>query len=175
MELLAELFQIILFFSAFKYKGLMFATVIAILFSLSKLIIFRINTGKYKIIQLVSFFCLLILGGISLICQKEIFIKWKLTLVYWILAIIFLITQIFGKKSIIEKLNNNTIELPKKILDLLGVLWILFFIFMGILNLYVAYYFDTNTWVNFKLFGTLGLMVLFVLLQSIFIYKFTKI
>ncbi len=175
MELLAELFQIILFFSAFKYKGLMFATVTAMLFSLCKLIIFRINTGKYKIVQLVSFFCLLILGGISLICKKEIFIKWKLTAVYWILAIAFLITQIFGKKSIIEKLNNNIIELPKKIWDLLGVLWILFFILMGILNLYVVYYFDTNTWVNFKLFGTLGLMILFVLLQAIFIYKFTKI
>lgn len=171
MELVAELLQVIIFFLAFKYKGLMFATLITVLFSLCKLIIFKINNGKYKISQLISFFSLLILGGASLICQKEIFIKWKLTAVYWIFAIIFLIAHIFGKQSIIEKINNiNKMELPKKICDLLSILWILFFILMGSVNLYVAYYFDTNTWVNFKLFGTLILMLLFLLLQGILVY-----
>lgn len=171
MELLAELLQIIAFFVAFKYKGLIFATVIAILFALVKLILFRINNGKYHMLQLTSFCSLLILGGISLICKKEIFIKWKLTVIYWILAITFLITHIYSKKSIIEKINStNGLELPKRVCDLLSIAWTLFFALMGGINLYIVYYYDTNTWVNFKLFGTLGLMLLFFILQGIYIY-----
>jgi len=172
MELLAEFFPILIFFGVFKLKGLMLATAAAMITAFIQLILTKIKTGQYKKMQLTSCFSLLIFGGIALICKKEIFIKWKPTAIYWVLAITFLTTHFFGKQSLIEKLNNNAIQLPKKIWNKLSILWVIFFILMGILNLYVVYFFDTNTWVNFKLFGTLGLTMLFIIFQAIFISKY---
>jgi intracellular septation protein len=173
MELLSEFFPILVFFCVFKWQGLMVATVAAIIATFVVLIITKIKTGKYKNMQLVSFFILLTLGSFALFCKKEIFIKWKPTAIYWILAVAFLITQLCGKQLLIEKINNNSIQLPKKIWNTLNILWIIFFILMGILNLYVVYFFDTNTWVNFKLFGTFGLTMLFIIFQIIFISKYS--
>lgn len=172
MELLTEFFPIVVFFCVFKLKGLMAATVAAMFASLIQLIITKIKTGKYKKMQITSFLSLIILGGFALICKKEIFIKWKPTAIYWILAITFLSTHLFGKQPLIEKINNNTIQLPKKIWNRLSILWIIFFFLMGTLNLYVVYYFDTDTWVNFKLFGTFGLTMLFIIFQAVFVSKY---
>lgn len=172
MELFAEFLPIIVFFCVFKSKGLMTATLVAIVASFIQLIITKIKTGKYKKMQLASFLSLVILGGFAIVCKKEIFIKWKPTAIYWILAITFLSTHFFGKQPLLEKLNNNTLQLPKKIWNRLSMSWVIFFVLMGILNLYVVYYFDTDTWVNFKLFGTFGLTMLFIIFQAIFISKY---
>jgi intracellular septation protein len=172
MELLYEFLPVSIFFCAFKLKGLMVATVAAIFATLILLIVTKIKTGKYKNMQIISFFSLVILGGFALVCKKEIFIKWKPTVIYWLLAITFLITQLLGKRPLIEKINSTSINLPKKIWNTLNILWAIFFILMGILNLYVVYFFDTNTWVNFKLFGTFGLTALFIIFQLIFISKY---
>ena len=72
-------------------------------------------------------------------------------------------------------MSNNTLQLPKKVWAKLNILWIIFFIFMGTLNLYIVYHFDTNTWVNFKLFGTLGLTTIFVVFQAIFLSKYLRV
>lgn len=172
MELLTEFFPVLIFFCVFKWKGLMSATVAGIVAAFIQLIITKIRIGKYKKMQVTSFFSLLILGGFALICKKEIFIKWKPTAIYWILAVAFLSTHLFGKQPLIEKLNNNAIQLPKKIWNRLSILWIIFFVLMGVLNLYVVYCFDTDTWVNFKLFGTFGLTIIFIIFQAVFISKY---
>lgn len=170
--MLYEILPVSIFFCAFKLKGLIVATFAAIFATLILLIVTKIKTGKYKNMQIISFFSLVILGGFALVCKKEIFIKWKPTVIYWLLAVTFLITQLLGKRPLIEKINNTSINLPKKIWNTLNILWAIFFILMGILNLYVVYFFDTNTWVNFKLFGTFGLTALFIIFQLIFISKY---
>ena len=174
MSLLADFFPILIFFVTYKWQGLMTATVAAIIVSFVQLIIVKIRTNKIQNIQLMSFLSLFILGSFALICKKEIFIKWKPTVIYWLLAVIFLGTHLFGKQPLLEKLSNNAIQLPKKIWATLSILWVIFFILMGIINLYFVYYFDTNTWVNFKLFGTLGLTTVFVVCQTIFLSKYFR-
>ena len=171
MNLLIDFFPIFIFFMAFKWKGLITATIATIIVSFIQLVIIKLKTNKIQKIQLISFFILLTLGSFAIICKKEIFIKWKPTVIYWTLAIVFLITPYFNTQSILEKISNNSIQLPTKIWNKLNILWAIFFIIMGILNLYVVYYFDTNTWVNFKLFGTLALTLLFVVCQAIFLAK----
>ncbi len=174
MSLLADFFPIFVFFCAFKLKGLMIATIAAIVVSFIQLVIVKIRTKKFQHLQVISFLSLLILGGFALICNKEIFIKWKPTAIYWLLAIIFLGSHLFSKQPLLEKLSNKTLQLPKNVWTKLNIMWIIFFIFMGILNLYVVYYFDTNTWVNFKLFGTLGLTTIFIVFQAVFLSKYLR-
>jgi len=175
MSLLVDFFPIVIFFGVFKWKDLMAATIAAMLVSFIQLIITKIKTNKFQYLQLISFLSLFILGSFALVCKKEIFIKWKPTAIYWLLAIIFLGTHIFNKQPLLEKLSNNTLQLPKKVWAKLNILWIIFFIFMGTLNLYIVYHFDTNTWVNFKLFGTLGLTTIFVVFQAIFLSKYLRV
>ena len=172
MGLITEFLPIVIFFGAYKLYGIMMATVAAIIETLGLLITTKVKTGQYKNMQLISLGSLMVLGGLALISKKEIFIKLKPTVIYWLLAVSFLSTHFFGKQLLIEKLGSNSVQLPKKIWHKLSILWILFFITMGCINIYVVYYFDTDTWVNFKLFGTLGLTILFVVPQSLFIYKY---
>lgn len=172
MNLLIDFFPILVFFIVFKLKGIIAATIAAIIVSFIQLVIIKITTNQIPKIQSISFLILLILGGSAIICKKEIFIKLKPTVIYWVLATIFLITHYLSKKSILEKISNNAIKLPAKIWDKLNIIWAIFFILMGILNLYVVYCCDTNTWVNFKVFGTLGLTLLFVVCQTCFLAKY---
>ena len=119
----------------------------------------------------ISFGLILILGGATLFFHNPSFIKWKPTAIYWVSAVVFLGTTIVGKKPLIQRMIDGNIELPQKIWVRLNVAWALFFCLIGALNLYVAYYYDTNTWVNFKLFGCTGLTLIFVFIQAMYITR----
>ena len=106
--------------------------------------------------------------------RDETFIKWKPTILYWLFAIVFLVSNRFMKKNLVKAMMGQQVELPAAMWQRLNLWWILFFSAMGCLNLIVAYQFDTDTWVNFKLFGGLGLMVLFVLGQAVYLSKHMK-
>lgn len=171
LRLLFDFLPIGLFFIAYKYFNLMIATQVAIAASLVQLIWLRISTGKYQKVNLISFLSILILGGATLLLKNDIFIKWKPTAVYWALALALLFSQLFTTKPILQRLGEASIQLPIRIWRQLNMLWCIFFTALGIINLYVVYNFSTSAWVNFKLFGTLGLTVLFVVLQSLYIAK----
>ena len=115
---------------------------------------------------------ILVLGGLTLIFHNPWFIKWKPTVIYWLSAIIILFTASFNSKSLIQKLMENNIQLPAKIWKRLNYSWVIFFILMGSLNIYIAYHFDTNTWVNFKLFGGSGCLIIFILIQAFFLTRY---
>lgn len=175
IKILLDFLPIALFFAAYKFFNIMIATQVAIAASLLQLIWLKITTGKVQTANLISFLSILILGGATLLLKNEIFVKWKPTVVYWALATGFLISQLVGNKPIIQRIGENNVNLPKRIWRQINVLWIGFFICLGFLNLYVAYYFSTAVWVNFKLFGALGLTILFILLQSIYMAKHTQL
>ena len=176
MQLLFDFFPILLFFLAFKLSNsISIATFIAILSTLVQLFWYRFKNGKYNKTHIISFFSILILGGATIMLNNELFIKWKPTVVYWILALLFLGSQYLGKKSIMEMLIEKNIKLPQKKYDQLNKIWALFFLFIGSLNLYVVYNFSTNTWVNFKLFGILGITCIFIIIQSIFMARHVKL
>jgi len=106
--------------------------------------------------------------------QDEMFIKWKPTVINWLFAVAFIGSQFIGKKSIIQRMMGDHMVLPANIWLHLNIAWTLFFIALGFANLYVVYNFDTATWVNFKLFGLLGLTFAFVIAQSLYVARFIK-
>lgn len=171
MKLLFDFLPILLFFIAYKAGGIYVATAIAIFASLVHVIWTRIKDHRFDLTQLITLGVITLLGGATLIFKNELFIKWKPTAVYWTLALVFLISQYLGAKPIIQRLGEHNVSLDRGRWQKLNFSWVLFFTLMGFTNLYVVHYFDTDTWVNFKLFGTLGLTFIFILLQAVYIAR----
>jgi intracellular septation protein len=171
MKLLFDFLPIFLFFITYKIYGIYAATAVAIGGSLIQVTFQRIKYKRFESMHLITFFSILLLGGATLLMHNEIFIKWKPTILYWLLAILFLGSSIIGKKPILQRLMEANIQLPLPIWRKLNLSWSIFFLLLGCANLYVVYHFTTNTWVNFKLFGTLGLTILFVIAQSLYMAK----
>lgn len=113
----------------------------------------------------------LVLGGLTLYFHDERFIKWKPTLVYWLMALGFLITEIVLKRKMLRQMMGGQMDAPDAVWRNLGWAWVLFFAAMGVLNLYVAFNFSTDVWVNFKMWGSLGLTLVFTLAQGVYLNK----
>ena len=169
MKFLFELFPIILFFIAYKFKGIFFATAVAIIASVIQIAVAYFRSKKVEPMMWISLAVILVFGSATLIFRNEVFIKWKPTILYWIFAgIIFTLKFVF-KKNTMQGLLEKQIKLPGEIWERLNTSWGVFFAALGAVNLFVAYKFSTATWVNFKLFGIMGLVFLFAILQSIFL------
>lgn len=171
MKLLFDFFPIILFFIGFKLFGIYNATAIAMVASIIQVAAYRLRQGHYEKIHLISLAIIMVLGGATLFFHNPWFIKWKPTGIYWITALIFLGSCHIGERSLIEKMMDGNINLPKIIWKRLNYAWTLFFIVMGSANLYVAYNYSTDAWVNFKLFGCAGFTLVFVFLQALYLTK----
>lgn len=174
MKFLFDFFPIALFFIAFKMGDIYLATMTAIVASVVQVLWSRYKTGRFEKLPLITLGTIVILGGATLFFRNELFIKWKPTALYWLLALTLLISQFIGKKPLMQRLLEQNIALPAKIWQQLNLSWTLFFATMGVANLYVVYHFDTNTWVNFKLFGTMGLTLVFILIQGLYMTKYFK-
>lgn len=171
MKFLFEFFPILLFFLAYKLGDIYLATSTAIIASLVQVGWSRYSKGHFEKMPLVTLGTITLLGGATLLLRDEMFIKWKPTAIYWVFAVAFLISHFVGKKPLLQRTLEHTINLPSKIWTQLNLSWIAFFTLLGGANLYVVYHFDTDTWVNFKLFGTLGLTLLFVIAQGIYMAR----
>lgn len=174
MRLLFDFLPIAAFFVVYKFYGLYVATAAAILISLVQVISYWVKHRSLPSIQLISLILILLFGGSTLLFHNELFIKWKPTVLYWLLAFIALISHYVGKKPLIQHLLETNITLPNSVWSSLNRNWFIFFMLMGGINLWVAYSFDTNTWVNFKLFGFLGITFLFILLQAIYLSRYIQ-
>ncbi|MBS0359462.1 MAG: septation protein A [Proteobacteria bacterium] len=171
MKLLFDFFPILLFFIAFKMYGIYMATGIAIAASIIQVVVFWLKNRRIENIHLITFAIIVVLGGATLLLHNEMFIKWKPTAINWGLALAFLVSHFIGKKNLVQKMMDKNIDLPETIWKRLNIVWITFFTILGFANLYVVYNYDTNTWVNFKLFGVLGVTVLFVIIQAIYLSR----
>lgn len=171
MKLLFDFFPIVLFFLAYKFFDIYYATAIAMAASCAQVIFFRLKHQRYEKLHLASLALILVLGGATLFFHNPWFIKWKPTGIYWLSSLVFLGSNFIGTKPIIQKMMDGNVHLPNKIWRRLNYAWALYFMVMGTLNLYVAYHFTTNVWVNFKLFGGAGFMLIFVLLQAVYLTK----
>ncbi len=175
MAFLLDFLPIALFFCAYKFIDIYAATVTAIVATFILLLWSKWRTKQYQKTHVISFLIILFLGGTTLILHDDIFIKWKTTAVYWIFSIIFFGSIILKKKSIMKYLtSSSSIQLPNKVWRQLDLSWATFFLLLGCANLYVVYNFSTDTWVNFKLFGTLGLTFTFITCQCIYMFKFIQ-
>jgi intracellular septation protein len=171
MKLLFDIFPIIIFFICYKIYGIYTATAVAMFASVLQVALFRIREKRYEKMHLFSLALIMVLGGATLFFHNPSFIKLKPTGIYWLSALAFIGSNFIGKKTLIQKMIDGNITLPQHIWNRLNLLWAIFFILMGIINLYVAYYYDTNSWVNFKLFGGAGLTLMFVFLQSLYLTR----
>ena len=115
-----------------------------------------------------------VLGGATVWFQNETFIKWKPSVLYWVMGTAFWLSQALFGKNLLRLLMGDQLQVPAAVWRTLNLMWIAFFAFMGLLNLYVAYSFPTDVWVDFKLFGSLGLMLLFTLAQGVYLSRHVK-
>ena len=174
MQFLFDFLPIVAFFIAFKFWGIFTATAIAMAISLAQVLIHWIRHRRFQSMQIINLVIIIVFGGSTLLMHNELFIKWKPTVLNWALALIFAGSQLFTEKPVIQRLLEPNINLPKAVWSNLNIAWCIFFSLMGAINLFVAYNFNTNTWVNFKLFGILGMTFLFAILQSVYLAKYIK-
>jgi len=174
MKLLIDFFPIILFFVAFKVWGIYEATAVAIVATVAQIAWLRYSTGKIEPMQWMSLGVIVLFGGATIALQNETFIKWKPTVLYWLMGGALLIAQMFFRKNLLKSLMGSQMTLPDAAWRVMNWSWMGFFAAMGVLNLWVAYSFDTDTWVNFKLFGGLGLMAAFVVAQALYLSRYTS-
>lgn len=174
MKFLFEMFPIILFFTAFKFKGIYVATSVAIAASILQITFAYFKNKKVEKPMIISLAVIVIFGGATLLFHNETFIKWKPTVLYWIFAGTLLIGRYGFNKNFIQSMLQKQIDVPVQVWEKLNLSWALFFAIVGCVNIYVARHFSTDVWVNFKLFGILGLMLVFVIIQSIILAPHMK-
>ncbi|HMT79972.1 MAG TPA: septation protein A [Azonexus sp.] len=199
MKLLFDLFPVILFFATFKYTEknpelasswmgsllgfvpddiklapILLATVVVIAATVAQIIWVHFRHGKVDKMLWVSLVLVVVFGGLTLAFQNEAFIKWKPTILYWVFAGSMAFSALILKKNPIKAMLGEQLTLPEAIWGKLNLAWIAFFLIMGVLNLVIAFNFSTDTWVNFKLFGGMGLMLVFVLGQGMLLSKYVE-
>ncbi len=169
MGLFFDFLPVILFFLAFKFFGIYAATAVAMVASVLQIAVFWVKNRRYQMTHVLSAAIILLLGGATLILQDELLIKWKPTVINWLFALVFLVWPLFKKSFVIEKLLGKNIKLPRAKWKRLNFAWVIFFLVVGGVNLFVAYNFSTEAWVNFKLFGVLGFTLVFIIGQTFYI------
>ena len=185
MKLFFDFLPIVLFFLAYKFgggdysfngqtyqvEGIYAATAVMIIATLVQVSYTWLRHRTVERAHIITLALVVLLGGLTLWLQNPDFIKWKPTAVNWLFALVFVGAYLFTDKSLLERMMGDHIQLPGKVWSRLNVAWILFFLASGVANLYVAFNFDEATWVTFKLFGMLGLTIVFVIAQSIYLAR----
>ena len=203
MKILFDFLPILLFFGTFKYAEgqkewaarfasehfgflvsggvvgtteapVLLATLVVIVATLAQITLLLVRGKKIDMMLWISLGLVVVLGGATVWFHNETFIKWKPSVLYWAMGASFWISQTFFRKNLLQALIGDQLELPRTVWQRLNFAWIAFFALMGLLNLYVAYSFSTSTWVDFKLFGGMGLMLLFTLGQGIYLSRHIK-
>ena len=171
MKMLFDIFPVVLFFAAFKLYDIYVATAVAIAATFVQIGWVWFRHRKVDKMLWVSLAVITVFGGATLLFRDDTFIKWKPTVLYWLFAGVLGIAALAFKKNLIRSMMEQQVSLPDEVWARLLASWIGFFAVMGILNLYVAYNYSLDTWVNFKMFGGIGLMLAFVLAQALMLAK----
>jgi len=169
MQLLFDLFPVIAFFVAYKLTDIYVATGVIIVAVVVQTTIQWVRHRKVSSMALISGALVLVFGGLTLAIHDKAFIQWKVTVVNWLFAVAFVASRYFGERTIIERLLGENLTLAQNLWRRLNWAWAGFFSAVGAVNLYVAYNFPEAVWVNFKLFGVLGLTLAFALGQGVWL------
>lgn len=176
LNFLYEFLPVLLFFVAFKLYGIYVATVVGIVVSALQFAVSTLWFRRLDKKQLVTLIIFVIFGGMTLYFHNPIFVKWKPSVVFWIFGVVLLLSQFIGKKNLMQRMLESMLDgkatLPFFIWKRLNLAWSGFFIVLGTINIYIAYNFSTETWVNFKLYGILGLLLVFSFLQAIYLSRY---
>jgi intracellular septation protein len=172
MQLLLDFLPIIAFFVTYRLTGnnIFAATGVTIVAVIVQTSVQWLRHRKVSTMALISAALVLIFGGLTLIVHDKTFIQWKVTALYWLSAIVFLASHFFGNKPMVERMLGEAFAMERPQWLRLSWVWIAFFAVLGVINLYVAYNYSESTWVNFKLFGTFGLMAAFIAAQFVWLW-----
>lgn len=174
MKFLSDLFPVILFFGAYSLKhDIYLATSVAIAASVLQVGWMLLRRRKVELLQWVSLGLIVVFGGATLLFGNKHFIMWKPTILYWLMAAGLIISDRMGKNGL-KLMMGQQLELPTEIWRKLSYAWVTFFILVGCINLLVAYKCPEDIWVKFKLFGVVGLLVVFAIGQSLALAKYIK-
>ncbi|MFN3397420.1 MAG: septation protein A [Sulfurimicrobium sp.] len=174
MKFLFDFFPIILFFIAYKFYGIYAATAVAIVASFAQIGWVWARHRKVDTMLWVSLAIITLFGGATLFLHDETFIKWKPTVLYWLFAAVLTVSATLFRKNLIRAMMEKQFSAPDFVWRTLNLSWVAFFLLMGGANLYIAFHYSTDTWVNFKLFGSMGMMFVFVILQGLMLSKYIE-
>jgi intracellular septation protein len=166
MKFLFDLFPVVLFFAAFKFADIYVATGVAIVATVVQVAWLKLRGKHVPGMLWASLAIIVVFGGATLLLQDETFIKWKPTVLYWLFSAVLASSALFFRRNLIRMMLSEQMRLPDAVWRNVNWSWVGFFLFMGAANLYVAYNFNTDFWVNFKLFGGTGLLLAFIVAQS---------
>ena len=173
-KFLFDLFPIILFFIAFKVYDIFIATAVAIVATLLQIIYVYLKDKKVEKVLLFNGVMITFLGGLTILLQDKMFIMWKPSVLYWCFALILLFSNLFLKKNLVQMALGKQVELKHQFWNVINWYTSIFFVLLGFINLYVAYNFSEDTWVNFKLFGITGLLFIYMIFLGLYISKVGK-
>mgnify|MGYP001197441711 FL=1 len=169
MQILIDFLPIVVFFATYKFAGMFAATGMLMAAMALQIAIQWFQQGTVNKILLTSGILVGVFGAITLLFRDPIFIQWKPTIVNWLFAVVFFVSQLIGNKTVIERIMGHAIQLNASMWRQLNLMWVGYFVFLGAANLYVVYNYEESTWVNFKLFGILGLTLIMALAQALWI------
>jgi intracellular septation protein len=169
--MLADYLPLILFFVAFKWQGIYVATAVAIVASVVQIVWLRLKRGRIEVIHWLSLAIIVIFGGATLLLHDDTFIRWKPTVLYGAFGAILAVGRIGFHRNLLTYLMKGVV-LPELVWTRLTWAWVGFFAFMGATNLYVAYSYPLDTWVNFKVWGGIGLFLVFAVIQGLWLSRY---
>jgi intracellular septation protein len=172
MQIFLEYFPLVIFFIVNAMAGIYWATGSLIVAAFVQIIYFKLKKEKISAKQWIIFALVVVFGSLTIYLQNDAFLKWKVTIINSFFAGALLVSNYFFKKNIIREFLGESLTLPENIWSRLNTAWALFFLFCAGLNYYVAFNFDLDTWVNFKVFGLTGLMFVFSLTSILLLYKY---
>jgi intracellular septation protein len=173
MNLLFDLLPVVFFFVAFKLADIYTATAVAIVTTVLQVGWLKLRRRRVPGMLWASLAIIVVFGGATLFLQDETFIKWKPTVLYWLFGAVLAGSALL-KRNLIRTVLSQEMQLPDAVWARLNLAWVVFFAFMGAANLYVAFNYSTDSWVNFKLFGGMGLMLLFVVAQALVLARYVE-
>lgn len=172
-KLLFDLFPLILFFVAYRYADIYTATAAAMVAGVIQIAWLKLRSRKIEVMHWVNLGIIIVFGGATLWLHNDAFIKWKPTVLYWLFGAVILGAHWFFKRNVLRSMLGGQVSLPDVAWTRMALSWAAFFVVAGALNLFVAFsgYFTESQWVTFKVFGLFGLLLLFVIGQSIYLAR----
>lgn len=175
MKQFFEFIPLVIFFAIYKMVDIYAATASLMVTTGLMLAYNYFKNGKAEKMHIITFLMVVVFGSLTLILHDDVFIKWKVTVVYALFGVSLLVSQFIFKKPIIKQMLGKELSLPDNIWNNLNVAWALFFAALGVLNLYVAFNLEQEVWVNFKVFGLLGATLAFTVLSGVYLYKYLPV
>lgn len=171
MKQFLDFLPLIVFFAFYKLYDIYVASGALIVATALALVFTWFKYRKIEKMTLITFLMVLVFGTLTLVFHNDLFIKWKVTIIYCLFALALLISQLVLKKPLVQRMLGKELTLPDKIWNNLNLAWAVFFLACGLANIYVAFWLPQSVWVNFKVFGLTALTLVFTLLSGVYIYR----